>query len=70
MMAAHKNAVVIGNNREKKQPLVVAMPVNRLIILDTERREAGEIRHPPRPPAKKKQRDIRSGSPLTEIVPA
>ena len=55
MMTAHKNAVVIGNNREKKQPLVVAMPVNRLIILDTERREAGEIRHPPSHPQQKKK---------------
>ena len=58
MMAAHKNAVVIGNNREKKQPLVVAMPVNRLIILDTERREAGEIRHLPPTPSKKKNKGI------------
>lgn len=36
MMAAHKNAVVIANIRQKKQPLVVPTPVGRLIIFDTE----------------------------------
>ena len=30
----------LGNNREKNQPLVVPTPVDRLIIFDTERREA------------------------------
>ena len=37
MMAAHKNAVVIANIRQKNQPLVVPRPVGRLIIFDTER---------------------------------
>jgi len=36
MMAAHKNAVVIANIRQKNQPLVVPTPVGRLIIFDTE----------------------------------
>lgn len=36
MMAAHKNAIVIANIRQKSQPLVVPTPVGRLIIFDTE----------------------------------
>ena len=36
MMAAHKNAVVIANIRQKNQPLVVPAPVDRLIIFDTD----------------------------------
>ena len=35
MMAAHKNAVVIANIRQKNQPLVVPTPVGRLIVFDT-----------------------------------
>ena len=45
MMAAHKNAVVIANIRQKNQPLVVPTPGGRLIIFDTETREAAEARH-------------------------
>ena len=45
MMAAHKNAVVIANIRQKNQPLVVSTPGGRLIIFDTETREAAEARH-------------------------
>ena len=44
MMAAHRNAVVIANIRQKNQPFVVPTPVGRLIVFDTETREAEEVR--------------------------
>jgi len=36
MMAAHQNAVVIANIREKNEPFVVPTPIGRLIVFDTE----------------------------------
>ena len=41
MMAAHENAVVIANIRQKNQPSVVPTPVGRLIIFDTETTRLG-----------------------------
>ena len=41
MMAAHKNAVVIANMRQKNQPIVVPTPVDRLRIFDTETTRLG-----------------------------
>ena len=45
MMAAHKNAVVIANIRQKNQPLVVPTPVGRLRIFNIETTGLGTWDH-------------------------